>query len=144
MNVEGYVSTGGLGGPAILPLSLAKMTQMTSAFPDKEFSGIGGISDFSHALNYFLLGCGTVQICTAAMLDHAVGPNVIKSLVAGMEEFLEKNARRGWTKLDDFRGLRRDRIVSHSQIKRPDEAHYHGGYETEAPPPPAAHAKGVK
>jgi dihydropyrimidine dehydrogenase (NAD+) subunit PreA len=133
MNVEGLVSTGGLGGPAILPLSLAKMAQMTGTFPDREFSGIGGISEFSHALNYFLLGCGTVQVCTAAMLDHAVGPNVIKALVAGMEEFLEKNAHRGWTKLDDFRGIRRERIVPHSKIKRPDEAHYHGGYEDETP-----------
>jgi dihydropyrimidine dehydrogenase (NAD+) subunit PreA len=142
MNVEGYVSTGGLGGPAILPLSLAKMSQMTGAFPEKEFSGIGGIAEFAHALNYFLLGCGTVQVCTAAMLDHAVGPNVVKALVAGMEEFLEKNAHRGWTKLDDFRGLRRERIVPHSQIKRPDEAGYHGGYENEAPA--AAQAKGTK
>src|SRR6266498_2873582 len=133
MNVEGLVSTGGLGGPAILPLSLAKMSQMTAAFSDKEFSGIGGIAEFSHALNYFLLGCGTVQVCTAAMLDHAIGPNVIKNLVRGMEEFLEKNASRGWKNLEDFRGIRRDRIVSHSKIKRPDEAHYHGGYETEAP-----------
>jgi dihydropyrimidine dehydrogenase (NAD+) subunit PreA len=143
MNVEGLVSTGGLGGPAILPLSLAKMAQMTNALPEKEFSGIGGISEFAHALNYFLLGCGTVQVCTAAMLDHAVGPNVIKNLVAGMEEFLEKNAHRGWKKLEDFRGLRRDRIVPHSRIKRPDEADYHGGYETEAPASPAAaHPKG--
>ena len=84
MNVDGLVSSGGLGGPAILPQSLAKMAQMTRAFPEKSFSGIGGISDFSHALNYFLLGCGTVQVCTAAMLDHAVGPNVIKRLIAGM------------------------------------------------------------
>jgi dihydroorotate dehydrogenase len=76
VNVDGQVSYGGLGGPAILPLSMAKMAQMTTAFPDKSFSGIGGVSDFSHALNYFLLGCGTVQVCTAAMLDHAIGPNV--------------------------------------------------------------------
>ena len=60
MNVDGYVSSGGLGGPAILPLSLAKMSQLTREFPDKEFSGIGGIANFDHALNYFLLGCGTV------------------------------------------------------------------------------------
>ena len=71
INVDGLVSTGGLGGPAILPLSLAKMSQLTQAFPDESFSGIGGISTFDHALNYFLLGCGTVQVCTAAMLDHA-------------------------------------------------------------------------
>jgi hypothetical protein len=50
-----------------------------------------------------------------------------------MEEFLEKNAHRGWKNLEDFRGIRRDRIVSHSKIKRPDEAHYHGGYDAETP-----------
>jgi dihydropyrimidine dehydrogenase (NAD+) subunit PreA len=129
VNVEGKVSYGGLGGPAILPLSLAKMAQMTTAFPDRSFSGIGGISDFSQAVNYFLLGCGTAQVCTAAMLDHAIGPNVIKGLLAGMQAFLEKNAHRGWHSLDDFRGLRRDRIVAHHQIKRPDDREYHGGHE---------------
>ena len=130
-NVEGYCSSGGLGGPAILPLSLAKMAQLTKAFPENAFSGIGGISNFDHALSYFLLGCGTVQVCTAAMLDSAIGPNVIKNLLAGMTEFLEKNASRGWNRLEDFRGLRRDHVVPHSQIKRPDSADYHGGHDAE-------------
>jgi dihydropyrimidine dehydrogenase (NAD+) subunit PreA len=128
MNVDGLVSSGGLGGPAILPLSLAKMAQMTQAFPDREFSGIGGISTFAHALNYFLLGCGTVQVCTAAMLDHAIGPNVVKALIAGFEAFLDRHADKGWTSLDDLRGLRRDRVVPHSQIRRPDTKEYHGGH----------------
>ncbi|MBV9492690.1 MAG: NAD-dependent dihydropyrimidine dehydrogenase subunit PreA [Acidobacteria bacterium] len=131
MNVEGYVSPGGLGGPAILPQSLAKMAQMTSRFPDKEFSGIGGIATFEHALNYFLLGCGTAQVCTAAMLDQAIGPNVIRGLLDGMTAFLEKYADKGWNCLEDFRGLRRSRIVPHSQIKRPEQLEYHGGYEEE-------------
>ncbi|HVT03236.1 MAG TPA: NAD-dependent dihydropyrimidine dehydrogenase subunit PreA [Thermoanaerobaculia bacterium] len=131
MNVDGLVSSGGLGGPAILPLSLAKMSQLTQAFPDKAFSGIGGISDFSHALNFFMLGCGTVQVCTAAMLDHAIGPNVIKTLISGMTEFIERNADKGWTSLEDFRGIRRDRVVPHSQIKRPDAIEYHGGHDAE-------------
>jgi len=128
MNVDGLVSSGGLGGPAILPLSLAKMTQMTQAFPDKSFSGIGGIAEFAHALNYFLLGCGTVQVCTAAMLDSAVGPNVIKRLTSDMTAVME---RRGWKSLDDFRGLLRDRVVVHSKIRRPDADAYHGGYDAE-------------
>ena len=128
MNVDGFVSSGGLGGPAILPLSLAKMAQLTQAFPDKSFSGIGGVAEFAHALNYFLLGCGTVQVCTAAMLDHAIGPNVIKGLISGMTATMEKH---GWATLDDFRGLRRDRVVTHSQIRRPDAKAYHGGYEAE-------------
>ena len=130
VNVDGYVSSGGLGGPAILPLSLAKIAQLTTAFPAHSFSGIGGVGEFAHALNYFLLGCGTVQVCTAAMLDHAIGPNVIKGLVAGMERFLERHADKGWRSLEDFRGLRRDRVVSHSQIRRPTAKEYYGGHET--------------
>lgn len=128
MNVDGLVSSGGLGGPAILPLSMAKMAQMTKAMPDKAFSGIGGVSDFGQALNYFLLGCGTVQVCTAAMLDHAIGPNVIRALCQGMHEAME---RHGWSSLEDFRGIRRDRVVPHSEIRRPDAKSYHGGYEAE-------------
>src|SRR5712691_5990911 len=114
IEVDGFVSPGGLGGPAILPLSLAKMAQMTKAFPEKAFLGIGGISNFSHALSYFLLGCGTVQVCTAAMLDRAVGPNVIRNLLADMEAFLEKRVDRGWKTLENFRGIRRDRVVPQS------------------------------
>jgi dihydropyrimidine dehydrogenase (NAD+) subunit PreA len=141
MNVDGFVSSGGLGGPAILPLSLAKMAQLTQAFPDKSFSGIGGIAEFSHALNYFLLGCGTVQVCTAAMLDHAVGPNVVRRLLSGMTETMD---RYGWKTLDDFIGLRRARIVAHSQIRRPDGESYHGGYEAEGYAAADATARGVE
>src|SRR5438034_5870343 len=116
MNVDGYVSYGGLGGPAILPLSLAKIGQLTTALPEQSFSGIGGISTFGHALNYFLLGCGTVQVCTAAMLDHAIGPNVIRELNNGLRAFLDRHAERGWHALDDFRGIRRGPSVTHSRI----------------------------
>jgi dihydropyrimidine dehydrogenase (NAD+) subunit PreA len=128
VNVDGYVSSGGLGGPAILPLSLAKMAQLTQAFPERSFSGIGGIADFSHALNYFLLGCGTVQVCTAAMLDHAIGPDIIRRLTTGMQEAMD---RHGWNSLEDFRGIRRDRVVTHSKIRRPDSESYRGGYDAE-------------
>jgi dihydropyrimidine dehydrogenase (NAD+) subunit PreA len=131
VQVDGLVSTGGLGGPAILPLSLAKMSQLTQAFPTSSFSGIGGISNFEHAMNYFLLGCGTIQVCTAAMLDHAVGPTVIRELTAGLTAFLDKNADKGWRRLSDFVGLRRDRVVAQSKIRRPTERDYRGGYEAE-------------
>jgi dihydroorotate dehydrogenase len=137
MNVDGLVSSGGLGGPAILPQSMAKIAQLTVAFPDKAFSGIGGIAEFAHALNYFLLGCGTVQVCTAAMLDHAIGPNVLKELISGMRASMEQH---GWTTPEDFRGSRRDRVVAHSKIRRPDAKAYYGGYETEGYAAPGAAA----
>ena len=145
INVDGKVSSGGLGGPAILPMSLANMARMTKAFPDKAFSGIGGISDFSQALSYFLLGCGTVQVCTAAMLDQAVGPHVIQRLNAGLDAFLDAHASDGWKTLDDFRGIRRDRVVLQSEIRRPDASDYQGGHEPvegyAAPEPAPASAR---
>ena len=143
INVDGLVSSGGLGGPAILPMSLANMARMTKAFPDGAFSAIGGVSDFSQALSYFLLGAGTVQVCTAAMLDSAVGPNVIRKLNAGLDAFLEKHAADGWNSIEDFRGIRRDRVVLQSEIRRPDASDYEGGYEHVegyAAPTPAASA----
>ena len=129
INVDGFVSSGGLGGPAILPMALANMAKMTQAFPDREFSGIGGVSDFTQALSYFLLGAGTVQVCTSAMLDSAIGPTVIKRLNSGLDAFLERNADKGWKSIADFRGLRRDRVVLQSQIRRPEGEGYQGGYE---------------
>jgi dihydroorotate dehydrogenase len=131
MHVDGYVSSGGMGGPAILPLSLAKMAQLTCAFPDKAFSGIGGISEFAHALNYIVLGCGTVQVCTAAMLDHGIGSGVIARLTAGARTFLEGRAEQRWTHLEDFRGVLRGRVVAQSKIRRPGQAGYQGGYEAQ-------------
>ena len=35
------------------------------------------------------------------------------------------------SRVDDFRGLRRERIVSHSQIRRPEDSDYQGGYEAQ-------------
>src|SRR5688500_15783862 len=107
MNVDGLVSSGGLGGPAILPMSLANMARMTQAFPDRAFSGIGGISDFAQALSYFLLGCGTVQVCTAAMLDQAVVPNVIKRLNAGLDAFPAEPAAESWRSAAAYGASRR-------------------------------------
>ena len=92
MNVDGLVSSG-LGGPAILPLSLAKMAQDTKAFPDKAFSGSGGISEFARAQ---LLPARLRHQCSLhlAMLDRAIGPTVIKNLIDGMQQFMDKRGYR--------------------------------------------------
>jgi hypothetical protein len=65
------------------------------------------------------------------MLDHAIGPNVIRHLIDGMREFLERHADKRWHSLEDIRGIRRDRVVAHSQIRRPDDREYHGGHDAE-------------
>jgi dihydropyrimidine dehydrogenase (NAD+) subunit PreA len=62
------------------------------------------------------------------MLDHAIGPTVIKALIDGMTQTMD---RHGWSTLEDFRGIRRDRVVAHSKIRRPDAKAYHGGYDAD-------------
>ena len=89
----------------VSPFRQCQRTVQTSAASDKAFSGIGGVTDFRQAASYFLLGCGTVQVCTAAMLDKAVGPTVIKNLKEGLAQFIEKNADKGFKSVEDFRGL---------------------------------------
>jgi len=44
-------------------------------------------------------------------------------------EFFEQNAGKGWRGFADIVGLRRERVVPHSQIKRPESADYQGGHE---------------
>jgi dihydropyrimidine dehydrogenase (NAD+) subunit PreA len=62
------------------------------------------------------------------MLDHAIGPNIITGLTSGLQGFLERHVGDGWRSVEDFRGLRRDRIVTHSKIRRPDSKEYFGGH----------------
>jgi len=143
INVDGLVSSGGLGGPAILPQSLAAMARLCVAFPNRAFSGVGGVSDFSQALSYFLLGAGTVQVCTAAMVDQTVGPNVIRRLNVGLDTFMSRHADKGWNCVDDFRGLRRARVVEPSLIRRLTEdqpVSGHPGTEGYAAPEPRVRA----
>jgi hypothetical protein len=56
---------------------------------------------------------------------------VIARLTPGYRAFLDRHADRGWTRLDDFRGLLRDRVVAQSKIRRPDQAGYQGGYDVQ-------------
>jgi hypothetical protein len=44
--------------------------------------------------------------------------------------------------VDDFVGIRRNRVVAQSGIRRPDEKEYHGGHET--PEGYAAAEEGVR
>ena len=131
MNVDGYVSSGGLGGPAILPLSLAKMSQLTQAFPDKAFSGIGGIAEFAHALT---TSCSAAARCRSARRRCSImrlDRTSSRQLIAGLNGFLERHEADGWTSVESFRGIRRDRVVAHSKIRRPDEKDYRGGFDAE-------------
>jgi dihydroorotate dehydrogenase (NAD+) catalytic subunit len=71
--------TGGLSGPAIKPLSLRAVYQVTRA-TKVPVIGIGGISTGEDALEYLLVGARAVQIGTANLYDPAAGPRIVKEI----------------------------------------------------------------
>src|SRR5579871_2857416 len=67
-DVGGLSSHGGYCGPAVKPIALNMVQQIASdAAVGIPISGIGGVSGWREAAEFILLGCGTVQVCTAAM-----------------------------------------------------------------------------
>lgn len=131
VEVDGLVTSGGLGGLAILHQALQRVSDVSRAFPGREISGIGGIRGFREAFNFIAHGAGTLQVCTAAMEEKGsggVGVKLIKELTDDLGDYMQ---RKGYSSIEDFKGIARDRIVEHSRIRRKDDA-YNGGYARSA------------
>ena len=127
VEVDGLVTSGGLGGLAILHQALQRVSDISKACPDGSISGIGGIRGFREAFNFIVHGAGNLQVCTAAMEEKGsggVGVKLIQELKNDLAEYLE---RKGHSSIEDLRGLARERIVEHAQVRRKSGA-YNGGY----------------
>ena len=98
-NVDGKSSNGGYCGPAVKPIAL-NMLKNCAQYPDFDLpiSGIGGIENWRDAVEYILLGAGTVQVCTAVM--H-FGFGIIREMIQGLEMYMSE---KGFKNLDQFRG----------------------------------------
>ncbi|HEU5340112.1 NAD-dependent dihydropyrimidine dehydrogenase subunit PreA [Edaphobacter sp.] len=99
-NVGGKSSHGGYCGPAVKPIALNMVHQVMSD-PDAALpiSGIGGIATWRDAAEFFLLGAGTVQVCTAAM--H-YGYRIVEDMIDGLKNWM---AEKHFDTVEDFRGL---------------------------------------
>ena len=127
VEVDGLVTSGGLGGLAILHQALQRVSDISKAYPDGAISGIGGIRGFREAFNFIVHGAGNLQVCTAAMEEKGsggVGVNLIKELTADLNDYLE---RKNHSSIEEFRGVARERIVEHSAVRR-KSGNYNGGY----------------
>jgi dihydropyrimidine dehydrogenase (NAD+) subunit PreA len=99
-NVGGLSAHGGYCGPAVKPIALHLVQQIASD-PESALpvSGIGGISSWREAAEFILLGCGSLQVCTAVM--H-YGFRVVEDMIDGLSQWMDQ---KGFRTLDDFRGL---------------------------------------
>ena len=127
VEVDGLVTSGGLGGLAILHQALQRVSDISKAFPNSEISGIGGIRGFREAFNFIVHGAGNLQVCTAAMEEKGsggIGVQLIQELTHDLADYLE---RHGYSSIEEIRGIARNRIVQHSQVRR-KSGNYTGGY----------------
>jgi dihydroorotate dehydrogenase (NAD+) catalytic subunit len=78
--------TGGLSGPAIKPVALRMVWQVSRAVK-VPLIGIGGIISATDALEFILAGATAVQVGTANFLN----PAAAEEIAAGMESWLVEN-----------------------------------------------------
>jgi dihydroorotate dehydrogenase (NAD+) catalytic subunit len=78
--------TGGLSGPAIKPVALRMVYDVSGAVRDIPVIGCGGIMTASDALEFFMAGASAVQIGTA----NLVNPGAPAEVLAGIRDFLQK------------------------------------------------------
>jgi dihydroorotate dehydrogenase (NAD+) catalytic subunit len=78
--------TGGLSGPAIKPVALAKVYETVQAVKIPVI-GVGGIMTAQDAIEFFLVGATAVQVGTANYINPRAGVEIAK----GIEEFCRQN-----------------------------------------------------
>lgn len=110
-NVGGASTHGGYCGPAVKPIAL-NMVGQVAAHPDFHLpiSGIGGIETWSDAVEFFLMGASSVQVCTAVM--H-YGFKIIHDLTDGLSDYMDI---KGFKHLDELVGLSVNRIKPWEQL----------------------------
>jgi dihydropyrimidine dehydrogenase (NAD+) subunit PreA len=105
-NVNGQAAHGGYCGPAVKPIALNMVSELAR---DAEFnipiSGIGGISTWRDAVEFMLLGAGTVQVCTAVM--H-YGYRIVEDMIDGLNNYLDE---KGFASVNEIVGKSVNRVT---------------------------------
>jgi dihydropyrimidine dehydrogenase (NAD+) subunit PreA len=104
--VGGKSSHGGYCGPAVRPIALNMVQQvMSDAESALPMSGIGGVGTWRDAVEFMLLGSGTVQVCTAVM--H-YGYRIVEDMIDGLENWMSE---KGFDSIEDFRGRSLEKVT---------------------------------
>jgi dihydroorotate dehydrogenase subfamily 1 len=109
--VEGHTVPGGYSSQAVKPIALRMVSQLALGLPkDVSISGIGGIETAHDAIEFFLLGASTVQICTGVMLH---GVKMIDELQEGVIKFLTD---KGFNSLQEIVGQSLQYFSTHMDL----------------------------
>lgn len=78
--------TGGLSGPAVKPIALRMVWQVSKRVKIPVI-GLGGIMNATDAIEFFLAGASAIQVGTANFIDPAVSVKIIQ----GINQYLDEN-----------------------------------------------------
>ncbi len=78
--------TGGLSGPAVKPIALRMVWQVSKAVKIP-IVGLGGIMNATDAIEFFLAGATAIQVGTANFIDPAIS----EKIVLGIDEYLNRH-----------------------------------------------------
>ncbi|MCX8182109.1 MAG: NAD-dependent dihydropyrimidine dehydrogenase subunit PreA [Candidatus Methanomethyliaceae archaeon] len=109
--VDGMSTFGGLSGPGVKPIGLRCVAQIAQA-TNIPVSGIGGITTWKDAVEYLLVGAGSVQVCTAVMWR---GYRIISDFVDGLTNYL---ADKGFSSVRDIIGKSLPKLTAWSKLNK--------------------------
>ena len=89
---------GGLSGPAIFPIALARVYEVRCAFPETVIIGTGGVSDLGSLLEMLLAGADFVGLGFGMMVD----PQLPEKLCGKLETWLDD---RSFKSVQEIMGL---------------------------------------
>ena len=78
--------TGGLSGPAVKPIALRMVWQVSKAV-NIPIIGLGGIMNARDAIEFLLAGASAIQVGTANFID----PTVTIKIIEGINDYLERH-----------------------------------------------------
>ena len=114
--VHGMSAVGGYSGSAVKPIALRFIAELGQdpALQGMHISAMGGVETWSDALEFIMLGAGSIQVTTAVM---QYGYRIIDDLKAGLNYYL---AEKSFSQLSEARGLGLDSVSSTTDLLERD------------------------
>lgn len=112
--VQGKSIVGGYSGPAVKPIALRFISDLSNCreLSGLHISGMGGIETWRDALEFILLGAGSVQLTTSVM---QYGYRIIEDLLEGLKYYMMLKGIRSVGRLI---GGATGTVVDHQSIER--------------------------
>lgn len=107
---------GGYSGNAVKPIALRFMAELgqNPKLSGMHLSGMGGIESWRDALEFMLLGAGSVQVTTAVM---QYGYRIIEDLKSGLNYYLQD---KGFKEVGEIVGLGLDSVSQTTDVLERD------------------------